>query len=134
MPAGLPVPLPEPDPEPLPEPARVPLPRMEPVVPPEPWPQQQALPLPPPDPVPVPQDAATDALWAAARKAWKDSAAAGEPLTGRALGERFGRSERWGRDRIREARAELEAEETAGDVAGETDQQDALVPAGAGAA
>jgi len=134
VPAGLPVPLPEPDPEPLPEPARVPLPRMEPVVPPEPWPQQQALPLPPPDPVPVPQDAATDALWAAARKAWKDSAAAGEPLTGRALGERFGRSERWGRDRIREARAELEAEETAGDVAGETDQQDALVPAGAGAA
>ena len=36
---------------------------------------------------------------AAARQAFR---AAGERLTGKALAARFGRSERWGRDRIRE--------------------------------
>ncbi|MGC4864765.1 hypothetical protein ACLQ3B_04925 [Micromonospora sp. DT53] len=56
---------------------------------------------------------------ATTRKAWRDSAAAGEPLTGLALGTRFGRSERWGRNRIKEAKAELQAEEAAGsDAAG----------------
>ncbi|NLU77808.1 DUF2637 domain-containing protein [Micromonospora sp. HNM0581] len=136
-----PVPLPVPDPEPVPDAVplptrtpepRLPLPRLEPVVPPHPWPRQQPLPLPPdpsPDPAPVPPDAATEELWAAARQVWKDSAAAGAPLTGQALGSRFGRSERWGRNRIKEARAELEA---TGDVAGEPDQQDAPVPAGTG--
>ncbi len=131
VPASDPVPPPAPvppaaEPVPLPEPDRasrpVPLPRMEPVVPPEPWPQQQGLPV-PPEP-PRPPDAATEELWAAARKAWKESAAAGEPLTGKALGKRFGRGERWGRDRIAEAKAEREAAPT-----GEGDD---LVPAGAG--
>ncbi|MBL6280129.1 DUF2637 domain-containing protein [Micromonospora fiedleri] len=146
-PPAEPVPVPEPVPPspPAPEPARVPLPRMEPVVPPEPWPnrQQQELPLPPPDPAPlppppdrapVPPDAATEELWAAARKAWKESSATGQPLTGKALGQKFGRGERWGRDRIAEAKAELQAEQAAGDVAGEPDQQDNPVPAGAGVA
>ncbi|WP_161557863.1 alpha-L-arabinofuranosidase C-terminal domain-containing protein [Micromonospora sicca] len=85
----------------------------------------------PPDPDPAPPDGADEN--AAARKAWRDSAAAGEPLTGKALGDRFKRSEWWGRNRIKEARRELQAEqETGDDVAGETDQQDARVPVGAG--
>ncbi|MBM0229708.1 hypothetical protein [Micromonospora sp. ATA51] len=59
--------------------------------------------------------------------------AAGEPLTGQALGQKFDRGERWGRQRIAEAKAELQAEQEAGgDVAGESDQQEALVPVGAG--
>ncbi|SCL43442.1 DUF2637 domain-containing protein [Micromonospora aurantiaca (nom. illeg.)] len=124
-----PVPVP-PDPEPVPKPARVPLPSLEVVVPPEPWPARR--PVPPPDPDPVPPDGADEN--AAARKVWRDSLAAGEPLTGKALGDRFKRSERWGRNRIAEAKAELQAEQEAGgDVAGETDQQqDARVPVGAG--
>lgn len=53
----------------------------------------------------VPGDGSGDAR-ELARDAWRDSAAAGSPLTGRELGERFDRSERWGRDRIAEARPE----------------------------
>ncbi|MEU2634025.1 DUF2637 domain-containing protein [Micromonospora fulviviridis] len=122
-----PVPEPVPDPEPVPQPARPPMPALDVVVPPEPWPARQ--PVPPPDP--VPPDGADEN--AAARKVWRDSLAAGEPLTGKALGDRFKRSERWGRNRIKEARSELQAEQEAGsDVAGETDQQDARVPVGAG--
>ncbi|MFI7283073.1 DUF2637 domain-containing protein [Micromonospora chersina] len=133
MPEPKPVPVPEPvpDPEPVPQSARVPLPSLDVVVPPEPWPAGQ--PVPPPDPVPdpVPPDGADEN--AAARKVWRDSVAAGEPLTGKALGDRFKRSERWGRNRIAEAKAELQAEQEAGgDVAGGTDQQDARVPVGAG--
>lgn len=123
-----PDPVPQPEPEPVPQTARVPLPALDVVVPPEPWPAQQPLPL----PDPVPPDPAADEN-AAARNAWRDSLAAGEPLTGKALGDRFRRSERWGRNRITEAKAELQAEQEAGgDVAGETDQQDARVPVGAG--
>ncbi|MET8352617.1 DUF2637 domain-containing protein [Micromonospora sp. NPDC005206] len=151
VPDSVPVPVPVPTPPaadapPVPEaepvplvvvPPRVPLPHLDPVVPARPWPQQEPLPLPPPGPdrAPTPPDAATEELWAAARQVWRKSVAAGEPLTGQALGQRFGRSERWGRNRIKEARAELQAEEAAGgDVAGETDQQDTRVPAGAGVA
>jgi hypothetical protein len=39
-----------------------------------------------------------------ARQAYRDSVAAGAGLNGKALGARFGRSERWGRDRIAETR------------------------------
>ncbi|MBC9005794.1 DUF2637 domain-containing protein [Micromonospora aurantiaca (nom. illeg.)] len=137
-----PVPVPEPEPvpvppdavpvpEPEPQSARVPLPSLDVVVPPEPWPAGQPVPPPDPEPDPVPPDGADEN--AAARKAWRDSLAAGEPLTGKALGDRFKRSERWGRNRITEAKAELQAEQEAGgDVAGGTDQQDARVPVGAG--
>lgn len=40
----------------------------------------------------------------AAVAAWRDAADSGEHLTGAQLGERFGRSRSWGRDRIAEAR------------------------------
>jgi hypothetical protein len=40
-----------------------------------------------------------------ARATFRQRQAAGQPLTGRALGSMFGRSERWGRDRIAEVRA-----------------------------
>ncbi|MDG4796975.1 DUF2637 domain-containing protein [Micromonospora sp. WMMD1082] len=129
-PGPVPDPLPEVEPQPAAEQVSVPsgpdpMPRMEPVVPPVPWPQQQPLPVTPP---PVPSDAATEELWAAARRAWRDSAAAGEPLTGKALGKQFGRGERWGRDRIAEAKAERNAEEAGGDVGESADR----APAGAG--
>src|SRR5262249_10228529 len=39
-----------------------------------------------------------------ARSVWRESMAAQQTLTGRELGERFGRSERWGRARIAEVR------------------------------
>ncbi|GAA5026128.1 DUF2637 domain-containing protein [Actinopolymorpha pittospori] len=39
-----------------------------------------------------------------ARQAYRESVVAGSPLTGKALGARFGRGERWGRARINEAR------------------------------
>ncbi len=42
-----------------------------------------------------------------ARQAYRDSVAAGAGLNGKALGARFGRSERWGRDRIAETRPTL---------------------------
>lgn len=42
-----------------------------------------------------------------ARHAYTDSLAAGVGLSGKELGERFGRSERWGRERIAEARSAL---------------------------
>lgn len=57
---------------------------------------------------------------ALARAAWKESAAAGSPLTGRELGEQFDRSERWGRDRIAEARRDTRMSGTAGDGSGGT--------------
>ncbi|WP_246170658.1 hypothetical protein [Pseudonocardia hierapolitana] len=40
-----------------------------------------------------------------ARQAYRVSVAAGTGLSGKALGERFGRSERWGRERIAEVRS-----------------------------
>jgi len=40
-----------------------------------------------------------------ARQAYRDSVAAGAALSGKELGARFGRSERWGRERIAETRA-----------------------------
>ncbi|HEX6353220.1 DUF2637 domain-containing protein [Actinophytocola sp.] len=39
-----------------------------------------------------------------AQRVWKESVAAGQPLTGLELGARFDRSERWGRARIADAR------------------------------
>jgi hypothetical protein len=42
-----------------------------------------------------------------ARQAYRDSLAAGAGLSGKALGELFGRSERWGRERIAETRPTL---------------------------
>jgi hypothetical protein len=56
-----------------------------------------------------------------ARQAYGDSLAAGAGLSGKALGERFGRSERWGRERIAEVRAALPAldqRHTAGSASG----------------
>jgi len=41
----------------------------------------------------------------AAVAAAREAAAAGVPLTGKALGEQFGRSARWGRERVAEAKA-----------------------------
>ncbi|MCH7231171.1 DUF2637 domain-containing protein [Glycomyces sp. L485] len=41
-----------------------------------------------------------------AREAYRRSVAAGVPLSGAKLGAEFGRSERWGRDRIKEVKAE----------------------------
>jgi hypothetical protein len=48
-------------------------------------------------------DPSTD-LQEQARRAYRDSVAAGTPLSRQALGDRFGRSESWGRDRIKEVR------------------------------
>ncbi|MCH7229607.1 DUF2637 domain-containing protein [Glycomyces sp. L485] len=48
---------------------------------------------------------------AAAREAYRQSVAAGAAFTGAKLAAEFGRSERWGRDRI----AEVRAEDAAGD-------------------
>lgn len=45
-------------------------------------------------------------LHEAARQVFRESAAAGEPLSAATLGERFRRSERWGRARITEVRTE----------------------------
>jgi len=42
-----------------------------------------------------------------ARQAYTKSVTDGEPLSGKALGEQYGRSERWGRDRIAEAKTTL---------------------------
>lgn len=39
-----------------------------------------------------------------ARQAYRDSVTAGQPLSGKTLGEMFERGERWGRDRIAEAK------------------------------
>jgi hypothetical protein len=41
-----------------------------------------------------------------ARHLYRESVAAELPLSGRTLGERFGRSDRWGRRRIAEVRAD----------------------------
>jgi hypothetical protein len=45
-----------------------------------------------------------------ARQAFRESVAAGQPLTGAVLGAQCGRSDRWGRARIAEARADMPAE------------------------
>jgi hypothetical protein len=42
-----------------------------------------------------------------ARQVYRESLAAGGGLSGKALGELFGRSERWGRERIAETRSTL---------------------------
>jgi uncharacterized protein DUF2637 len=44
-----------------------------------------------------------------ARQTYRENVAVGVGLSGKALGERFGRSERWGRERIAETRATLPA-------------------------
>lgn len=44
-------------------------------------------------------------LYAQAVQSYQESLAGGTPLSGKALGELFKRSERWGRDRIAEARS-----------------------------
>ena len=49
-------------------------------------------------------ETATGDLRDAARTAYRESIEAGQPLSGKRLGELFGRSERWGRDRIAEAK------------------------------
>jgi Protein of unknown function (DUF2637) len=51
-----------------------------------------------------------------ARRAYRQSAATGTPLTGRELGEMFDRGERWGRARIAEVRTE-DADDSAGNAA-----------------
>lgn len=43
----------------------------------------------------------------AARQRYRESVATGRPLSGAALGRAYGMSERWGRDRVAEVRAEL---------------------------
>lgn len=48
-----------------------------------------------------------------ARRLYAESVEAEMPLTGKQLGERFERSERWGRDRIAEVRAAAEREQAA---------------------
>lgn len=48
---------------------------------------------------------------AEAREIYRASLAAGDPITGAQLAERFGRRERWGQERIAEARAEARASE-----------------------
>jgi hypothetical protein len=56
-----------------------------------------------------------------ARQAYADSVAVGAGLSGKALGDRFGRSERWGRERIAEVRATLpplDRRDTAGSAGG----------------
>jgi hypothetical protein len=54
-----------------------------------------------------------------ARQAYRDSVAAGADISGKALGERFGRSERWGRERIAETRPSLALDEL--DISGSSD-------------
>jgi hypothetical protein len=49
---------------------------------------------------------APEELRAAARDAYRASLAAGAPLSGAALGRRFGMSERWGRDRVTEVQGD----------------------------
>lgn len=46
------------------------------------------------------------ALQRQAREAYRQALTEGTTMTGKTLGERFGRSERWGRDRIAEVRSE----------------------------
>lgn len=46
----------------------------------------------------------TEERKAAARQAWRASVTNGTPLTGAQLGERYGMGERWGRERIKEAK------------------------------
>jgi len=55
----------------------------------------------------APTSAATAEVRERARQAYRDSVAAGAGLNGKALGERFRRSERWGRERIAEVRPTL---------------------------
>jgi hypothetical protein len=58
-------------------------------------------------PEPVREGVPLSDLRQQARQAYRDSLAAGAALSGKALGERFGRSERWGRERIAETRSTL---------------------------
>lgn len=51
-----------------------------------------------------------------ARRLYAESVEAEMPLTGRQLGQRFERSERWGRDRIAEVRHQIEREAAAARV------------------
>jgi hypothetical protein len=57
-------------------------------------------------PVPAAVPAGVD-VQEQARQAYRDSVTAGEPLNGKQLGALFDRSERWGRDRIKEAKPTL---------------------------
>lgn len=63
------------------------------------------LPVPPDT---VPDEAPPADLQERARQAFRDSVTNGEPLSGKALGELFERGERWGRDRIAEARKDTD--------------------------
>ena len=47
---------------------------------------------------------------AEARRIYRASCAAGDPITGTALAEQFNRKERWGQERIAEAKAEAKAD------------------------
>jgi hypothetical protein len=58
-------------------------------------------------PEPVPEGVILSDLRQQARQVYRDSVAAGAGLNGKTLGARFGRSERWGRERIAEARPTL---------------------------
>lgn len=76
-----------------------------------------------------------------ARRLYAESVEAEMPLTGRQLGERFERSERWGRDRIAEVRQAIEREAAAARLpalvdpaAVEVERQPQEVPAAATAA
>ena len=61
----------------------------------------------PPDTAPHDEAPPAD-LQERARQAFRDSVTNGEPLSGKALGELFERGERWGRDRIAEARKDTD--------------------------
>lgn len=70
-------------------------------------------------------------LQAEARRLYAESIEAEMPLSGKALGERFGRSERWGRDRVAEVRQQAAAAAaTAATAATGTAAERLPVPAG----
>ena len=76
-------------------------------------------------------------LQAAARDAYLQAAASGETPTGAELGRRFGRSDRWGRDRIAEARAGTNGNDGSRPAAttdrdGSDGSHDAIGPSGLG--
>lgn len=62
----------------------------------------------------------------AARQAYRDSVAAGNPLSGRELATRFGYSRSWGRDRIREVIAETTRAAPAGSAAFTSHEADTM--------
>jgi hypothetical protein len=59
----------------------------------------------------------TSDLRTQAQEVYRESVASGAGLSGKALGERFGRSERWGRDRIAETRHVSSADGSSGSSA-----------------